>query len=115
MLVGSLHKNEKRRKIVATGQSFKPQEIKTKPEAIHRQRLPAIPFIFVSPPIFEEISKMSAVPEHSNEDDLLSFSDGMRDLDEDRFQLKSGRKRKAKPKYNKDSKQSFERFIVFDF
>ena len=73
--------------MVSRGQSLKPQQIKTKPLITRRRRLPAIPFI---------------------------FSDGMRGLVRDRFFLKSGRKRKVKPDYEV-SKQSFERFVLFDF
>ena len=95
--------------MVSRGHILKPQLIKAK-----TVRLPPIPFIFVSPPIFEESPKMSAVPKTSKEYFLSSISDGTSGLDTKRILLKSGRKRKV-PREHTDFKQSFERFLNFEF
>ena len=100
--------------MLSRGHILKPHLIKANTVKIQKPGLPPIPFIFVSPPIFEESVKMTTVPKTSKEHNLLSISDGTRGLDNVRFQLKSGRKRKVQTEH-KDFKQSFERFLNFNF
>ena len=98
--------------MVSRGHILKPHLIKANTVKIQKPGLPPIPFIFVSPPILEESVKMTTVPKTSKEHNLLSIFDGTRGLDNVRFPLKRGRKRKVQTEH-KDVKQSFERFLNF--